>query len=284
MVRAATSHLQRPLGPFPASVLFLHGQPGSSRDWHAVVHLLGVASPSTKAVVPDRPGWGSSERAPGGLYDNAADLVEVLDVAGVGTAVVVGHSWGGGVALAFAACHPERVLALVLAGSLNPTRAPGFFDAAFGAVLAGPVLARIYERFLRSAPRMVRLRRAASRWLPPAPDEALRREFARAYRSWLRPDMWRSFVVEERRYLSERRRLRRDLERIEAPAVVLVGDRDEFETVEAAGTLADALAHGGRRTIPGAGHGVPWTRPGVFVRAISDATAAAGASVAGEHV
>lgn len=254
--------------------MFLHGQPGSARDWAAVVHLLGLASPETTAVAPDRPGWGSSKAAPGGLYENADHLVDVLVDAGIGPAVVVGHSWGGGVALAFAARHPQRVAGLVLAGSLNPTQDPGILDAVFGLAVAGPFLARLYESFLENVPHMRRTRRLLARRYPRQPDESLRREFVRSYRSWLRPGMWRSLVVEERRYRREQHLLRGDLARILVPAVVLVGDRDEFETVEAAQALADALPHGILSTVADAGHGIPWSRPGVFVRAISDAAAA----------
>lgn len=275
MDREDATPVDRPLGPFPAAVLFLHGQPGSARDWKAVVHLLGVAAPATRAVVPDRPGWGSSSEAPGGLFDNADHLVDVLEDAGAGPVVVVGHSWGGGVALAFAARHPRRVAGLVLAGSLNPTQEPGILDAVFGLVVAGPILARLYERFLANFPRMRRTRRLLARRYPRRPDEDLRREFVQAYRSWLRPGMWRSLVVEERRYRGEQHVLRGDLHRILVPAIVLVGDRDEFETVGAAQALADALPRGVLSTIADAGHGIPWSRPGVFVRAIADAVSAA---------
>lgn len=266
----------RPLGRFPDAVLFLHGQPGSARDWSEVVHLLSVASPGTLALVPDRPGWGASDEAPRGLYDNADRLVEVLDDAGVGAAVVVGHSWGGGVALALAAGHPDRVAGLVVAGSLNPTQEPGLLDVVFGYVFAGPLLARAYEAFLTSFPRWRRARRLLARRMPRPPDEDLRRAFVRSYQSWLKPGMWQSFVIEERHYRSEQHRLHDDLARVTAPAVVLVGDHDGFETVAAAQSLADALPAARLVTVANAGHGIPWSRPGVFVRAMADVCAAAG--------
>lgn len=276
MAPTSTGPIRRPLGRFPGAALFLHGQPGSARDWAKVVHLLSLASPETLALVPDRPGWGASQEAPRGLYDNADRIVELLDDAGVEAVVVVGHSWGGGVALALAASHPDRVAGLVLAGSLNPTQEPGLLDVVFGYVFAGPLLARAYEAFLKSFPRWRRARRLLARRMPRRPDEDLRRAFVRSYLSWLRPGMWQSLVIEERRYRSEQHRLRADLARVRVPTVVLVGDRDEFESVEAAQALADALAAARLVTVDGGRHGIPWSRPGVFVHAVADVYAAAG--------
>lgn len=257
-------------------MVFLHGQPGSARDWDAVVHLLALASPATVAVVPDRPGWGTSHMEAGGLYENATRIVSALDDADVEEAVVVGHSWGGGVALALAASHPDRVAGLVLAGSLNPTQPPGVLDVVFGYAFAGPLLAFVYEAVLRGLPRWPSVRRLLALRMPRPPDESLRRAFVRSYRAWLERGMWRSFVVEERRYRREQQRLRDDLRRVLAPTVVLVGDRDEFETVEAAQALADAVVDGVLETVSAAGHGIPWSRPGVFVRAIAEVCSAAG--------
>lgn len=262
------------LGAFPDAVVLLHGQPGSARDWASVVHLLGVAAPATRVLALDRPGWGHSAAAPGGLYDNAAHVADALDTAGVGSAVVVGHSWGGGVALAFAASHPARVAGLVVAGSLNPTQEPGILDMVFGVALAGPVLARTFEAVLHRLPRWRRVRDVIRhverrRWQHD-PDERARRAFVRAYRSWLRPGIWRVLVVEEREYRREQQRLRADLGRIRAPALVVVGDRDEFESVDAARALADALRDGRLRVVENAGHTLPWSRPGVLVRAVAD--------------
>src|SRR2546423_2291832 len=95
-------------------VVLLHGQPGGPFDWHAVVTDL---PPGFRAHLPDRPGYGRNERPAAGLADNADDLVRQLDHLGVERAIVAGHSWGGGVALAMAERHPERVAGLVLAAS-----------------------------------------------------------------------------------------------------------------------------------------------------------------------
>jgi len=50
-----------------------------------------------------------------------AQVRQALDQAGVDRAVVCGVSYGGLVAAAFAAAHPDRVAALVLASALPPS-------------------------------------------------------------------------------------------------------------------------------------------------------------------
>jgi pimeloyl-ACP methyl ester carboxylesterase len=52
-----------------------------------------------------------------GMYDAGRDLLDVLDAVDVGTAHLVGAGLGGSIALEFAVQHPQRVSALVLAGS-----------------------------------------------------------------------------------------------------------------------------------------------------------------------
>ena len=85
-----------------------------------------------RVILIDRPGLGYSERkgrrgsAP--AYQ-AAMLRDALDRLGVDRAIVVGHSWGGALAAAFALDHPQRAAAVVL---LAPTAlsAPAQHDLA----------------------------------------------------------------------------------------------------------------------------------------------------------
>jgi pimeloyl-ACP methyl ester carboxylesterase len=91
-------------------VLALHGWRRTHRDFdQALVGIDAVALdlPGFGATPPPSEVWGSAE------YAKA--VAPVLDEMAL-PAVVVGHSFGGTVALHLAAVHPERIRALVLTG------------------------------------------------------------------------------------------------------------------------------------------------------------------------
>jgi pimeloyl-ACP methyl ester carboxylesterase len=96
-------------------VLALHGITASHLAWASVAREL-TATTGACLLVPDLRGRGRSAGLPGpyGMEAHIADLLAVLDFAGVESAVVAGHSMGAYVAARLAAEHPERVSSLVL--------------------------------------------------------------------------------------------------------------------------------------------------------------------------
>jgi pimeloyl-ACP methyl ester carboxylesterase len=112
------------VGPVPVRVvgdgppvLAVHGALVDGRIWDPMAALL---APHARVLLPDLP-LGAHRRA---VPDRsrlsppevAAALADVLDGLGVATATVVGNDTGGALSQMFAAEHPERVHALVLAG------------------------------------------------------------------------------------------------------------------------------------------------------------------------
>ncbi|RZT86682.1 pimeloyl-ACP methyl ester carboxylesterase [Pseudonocardia sediminis] len=99
------------------AVLLIHGLAGSSSTWSPVLAPLGH---HVHVIAPDLLGHGHSD-APhsgdyslGGFATGLRDLLVALDVDRV---TVVGHSFGGGVAMQFAHQFPEFTERLVLASS-----------------------------------------------------------------------------------------------------------------------------------------------------------------------
>ena len=108
--------LRRTNPPHPGDappVLLLHGVPETSLTWR---HLMRALGDERVVLAPDLAGLGES--ALGGAYDlpAVARTLEAFLAGEVGgTAVdVVGHDWGGGVALALATASPGRVRRLVV--------------------------------------------------------------------------------------------------------------------------------------------------------------------------
>ena len=98
-------------------LVLLHGQPGSAADWQQVAARLPA---QLHAIAADRPGYGSSQLPAGGFAANARAVLDDLDSRGINRAVLVGHSYGGGVALSAASLAPRRVEAVVLLASVGP--------------------------------------------------------------------------------------------------------------------------------------------------------------------
>lgn len=106
-------------------VLLLHGLGCDHTTWAPVVESLARTH---TVIAPDLLGHGSSDKpradySVGGYANGMRDLLTVL---GVDSATVVGHSFGGGVAMQFAYQYPERTERLVLVGSggLGPDVSP----------------------------------------------------------------------------------------------------------------------------------------------------------------
>jgi pimeloyl-ACP methyl ester carboxylesterase len=89
-------------------IVFLHGYGSRLEAWKLVQPEL---STDRLTISLDQRGFGLSER-PGDAYGpevHAADVVALMDLLGVERAIVVGHSYGAGVALRAALRHPDRV-------------------------------------------------------------------------------------------------------------------------------------------------------------------------------
>jgi lipase len=107
----ADLHVHRFGPPGPARMLALHGLTGHGGRWQ---HLAGYV-PEIAVVAPDLLGHGrSSWAAPWNIDANVDALADLLDEEGGSPVLVVGHSFGGALAMQLAAVRPERVAALLL--------------------------------------------------------------------------------------------------------------------------------------------------------------------------
>jgi pimeloyl-ACP methyl ester carboxylesterase len=108
-------------------VLLLHGVPETSSVWGTVAPALAQGR---RVLAPDLPGLGGSAYT--GPYDMASVVTQVLALLDQqvpsGPVDVVGHDWGGVVALGLAGRHPDRVRRLCVVnapyGRINLLKAP----------------------------------------------------------------------------------------------------------------------------------------------------------------
>ncbi|MEZ0165769.1 alpha/beta fold hydrolase [Kineococcus sp. LSe6-4] len=106
-------------------VVCLHGFPQGPEAWDDVVPRLTAAG--LRVLVPEQRGYGArarpARRRDYALAELVADVDALLDAAqGPARAPVhlVGHDWGGVVAWAFAAAHPDRLASLTVLSQAHP--------------------------------------------------------------------------------------------------------------------------------------------------------------------
>lgn len=264
-------------------VVLLHGFPEFWWSWRHQLPALAAAGYTALAV--DLRGYNLSDRPRDvrayGIARLAADVAGVVRALGAARATVVGHDWGGAVAWAFAARYPELLERLVLVNSPHPLalwrglrRPDQILRSSYMLALQVPVLPE----------RLLALR-----------DHALLRFALRALRTGPVPDAELDLYVEAARraddlrgpihyYRAMGRRLlslgrprgtprgasgttgdvlagpsRRG--RIEAPVLVVWGERDPVLGVRLATPPAHLAPHARVERIPSAGHCVHLDAP-----------------------
>lgn len=143
-------------------ILAVHGVTSSHLAWRAVARELSD-DPSLSLLAPDLRGRGHSAAlpAPYGLAAHVADLIAVLDDAGVARAVLAGHSMGAYVAARVAAEQLDRVSALVmLDGGVALRPPPADVDpATYLEKAVGPAIGRLRQTFASRAEYVAQWRR-----------------------------------------------------------------------------------------------------------------------------
>lgn len=135
--RVPVHYIARGDGP---AVVLIHGSGSLVQDF-TTSGLVDRLARSHRVLAFDRPGYGYTER-PRGIdwtpEEQARLLVAACAQLGVERPLVVGHSWGTLVALAWALDHPDRIGKLaLLSGYYYKTPRP---DAALMALMGSPAL------------------------------------------------------------------------------------------------------------------------------------------------
>lgn len=236
-------------------VVLLHGNGLNHEMWR---HLEPALRADYRVITPHFRGMGNSE-APGrpGLIftieDHAADLASFMDALGIERAALVGHAFGGFVALQVALDHPERVASLVLVDTSarieGTTREglPKWAEKVEREGMAGVVEGAMHRWFVQ---RMHR------------DDQATL-------------DLYRRMVAANppMGYAANCRGipqygLRSELGRITAPALVVGGTEDYSISLQQKRELAAGIAGARFVEVPDASHTVPEEQPEVFNREV----------------
>ncbi|MEO1000512.1 MAG: alpha/beta hydrolase [Pseudomonadota bacterium] len=139
-------YLRQGAGP---PLILIHGASGNLRDWS--FGIMGEMAKTHDVIAFDRPGHGYSERPATSGAEIAGQALLMRGAAaalGVERAVLAGHSFGGAVALAWAADAPESVAGLLLvSAAAQPWEGgPGLLYSLAAGRVTGPVVATALPR------------------------------------------------------------------------------------------------------------------------------------------
>lgn len=247
--------------------LLLHGFGASVFSWREVMEPLGNIG---TVVAFDRPAFGLTERPlswergdnPYTPEAQVALVVELMDSLGIESAILVGNSAGGTVAVQTALAHPERVQGLVLvdAAIYEGGGTPGWIRPLLNTPQMdhlGPLLARQISRrgdaFLESA------------WHDPS---EITPQIRAGYREPLRARDWDRALWELTK-ASQRRDLGDQMGELAIPTLVVSGDDDRIVPVESSVRLAGELPNAELVVFPDCGHVPQEECPQPFLEAVT---------------
>lgn len=240
-------------GP-PVPVVLIHGIPGSAGEWDTVADALAgtfqVFAENLAGFGPDASQLDLDDlRADA----QASELAHRLDEAGARSAIVVGHDFGGPVALQLLAQRPDLVAGLVLLSTNT------FPDTPIPIALRGvtlPVVGQALARVMFSSLSL----RAMTRAMVGRPRHRLRTEVyvgSSAQARSIRLIFSDALSNLESRYGS----FPALMAATRIPVTVIWGDRDPFFSVEQGQRTADAFATARFVLLHDAGHALPEERP-----------------------
>ncbi len=229
---------------FQPTLLMLHGFMGSGDCWQPLTALL---APHFHCVALDLLGFGESAK-PSIKYDVAKEVAFVrqfIQARNLGSCYLLGHSFGGWVAVAYALAYPDAVNGLILAApaGIRDDSFCGRYDHLRPLLWQTPVV----DWVLALLNPLAKLRGQA------AGIEQIR---------WMRKQLnsqpaARSFLVDRLRPEDAIDTVEKEIHRLRVPTLVITGDRDETIPLWHSQTYAQEIPSARLEIIPNADHSLP---------------------------
>jgi pimeloyl-ACP methyl ester carboxylesterase len=248
------------------TVVMLHGNAGSVDDFDfGAVRLL---SSSYRVVAIDRPGHGRSDRpSRKATVETQAELLhETLFRLRIDQPILVGHSWGAAMALAYVLKYPNEVSALVL---LAPAAYPDKRQSnSLWALARTPVIGDLSFGFGKLLFGHHMLSDALAKAFYP--ERIPERYLKLTHSSWLSRKHLKSYLEDESSLNDSLKMMKNRYTEIAVPVVIVTGDKDQIVSpIQNAYELHMQIPQSELIEIKNTGHEIPLTHPESLATALS---------------
>jgi pimeloyl-ACP methyl ester carboxylesterase len=245
-------------------IVLVHGFISSNLIWSNV--LLPLADAGFRAIAPDLPGYGYSDKPADAQYtiqEQARAVTDLMDRLEIEKAVIVGASYGAAIAATIALDEPERVEKLILVGAVSNDDAKKKFLLRVARL---PIIGDI------GAPLFL-----GSRWIVHKRMEDMYRRMGRpinekmvASRHHLleTANVHRAMIRTVRRWSANR--IEREAWLIRQPTLLVWGDQDDHIPIANAFKLRDTIPDAKLIVFRNCGHLPPTEHPEEFVAAVAE--------------
>lgn len=241
------------------TVVMIHGNAGNVEDFEfGTVKLL---APEYRVVAIDRPGHGSSDRPTGKgatLEYEAQLLHQTLSSLGISQPILVGHSWGASLALAYSLKYPNEVSGMVL---LAPAAYPDKGEnGLLRAAIKTPIIGDLSLLFGRPLVGRRLLRQALGEAFYP--QVVPNNYFQIASSLWLGKKHLRAYIEDEWSLNDSLRAMTQRYSDIRIPVVIVTGDEDKIVSPKENAYRLQAVIPGSQLIeLKNTGHEIPQTHP-----------------------
>jgi len=256
-------------------LVLIHGASGNLRDF--TFALVPMLARHYRVIAFDRPGLGHTERIRGKVATidrQAALLQRAAAQLGAERPLVLGHSYGGAVALAWAVRHPQALSGLVTLSAASHPWETGL--STYYRLLSHPLLGPLVTPLLTAYVPDARVEDAVAEVFAPDPvPKGYLAHFGAGLT--LRRQSLRANAMQRASLLAEIEALAPLYHRIDVPTEIVHGTADTTAGVAIhSQPLARAVAGANLTRLPGTGHMPHHAKPNAVAAAVHRAAARAG--------
>lgn len=266
MADGVNFHYVETPGREPA-VVMIHGHPGTYLDWAYVQQKL----PGRRTIAIDRPGYGYSSGGYIPFEQQISAIHALTKKLKLERPVIAGHSYGGTLAIAYAARYPRETKAIVpVDPAVDSSDIASFalVQAQFVKVLQLPVVEPIANATFNQALLTATSGPQVKEAFDPDPTNADYEEQLKAVN--LKSSDLETFADETLDFKSDLESLGDQYSSIKTPAWFIQGVDDKLVNATAVRSRADEMPRSNYTSLPG-GHMQTWVHPTQVARAITSA-------------